>query len=168
MKQKFIDYFMGVAELTANLSYAKRLQVGAVMVNGNQIIATGYNGMPADWDNNCETREERMFENPDVAERLVENGWTVDIDKNCVAYKLTTRPEVLHAEMNCISKVARSTLSSEGATLFITHAPCLECAKAIYQAGVQTVYYKTPYRNTAGLDFLKQGNVNVHQFRDSV
>ena len=167
MKPKFIDYFMSIAEITGKLSYAQRLQVGSVLVKGNQIIATGYNGMPADWSNVCETREERVFDDPAVAEMLIEQGWTLDPDKNCVVYKLTTKPEVLHAEMNCLMKVARSTMSSEGATLFITHAPCVECAKAIYQAGISTVYYKTAYRSSDGIDFLTKSGVNVNQYEQS-
>lgn len=142
MKKKFIDYFMQIAELTSKLSYAKRLQVGAVIVKGNQIIGTGYNGMPTGWENNCE--------------HVQEDG------------TLKTKPEVLHAESNALTKVARSTESSEGATLFCTHAPCIECAKLIYQAGISTVYYKDYYRDDSGLKFLNQGNINVHQYNDSI
>jgi dCMP deaminase len=138
MKKKFIDYFMGIADLTSKLSYAKRLHVGAVIVKGNQIIGTGYNGMPTGWENNCEL--------------TLEDG------------TLKTKPEVLHAESNAIAKVSRSTESSEGATLFCTHAPCIDCAKLIYQAGISTVYYREQYRDDSGLRFLSQGNVNVHQF----
>lgn len=142
MKKKFVDYFMSIADLTSKLSYAKRLQVGAVIVKGNQIIGTGYNGMPTGWENNCE--------------HTLEDG------------SLKTKPEVLHAESNVISKVARSTESSEGATLFCTHAPCIECAKLIYQAGISTVYFKEHYRDDSGLKFLNQGNINVHQYNDSL
>lgn len=133
---------MQIAELTSKLSYAKRLQVGAVIVKGNQIIGTGYNGMPTGWENNCE--------------HVQEDG------------TLKTKPEVLHAESNALTKVARSTESSEGATLFCTHAPCIECAKLIYQAGISTVYYKDYYRDDSGLKFLNQGNINVHQYNDSI
>lgn len=132
---------MKFAELTSTLSYAKRLKVGAVIVKGDsQIIATGYNGMPAGWDNICELE--------------LEDG------------TLKTRPEVLHAEMNSLMKVAQSTESSKGATLFCTHAPCMDCAKAIYQAGISTVYYKEKYRDDSGLKFLSKGDVNVHQYTD--
>jgi len=141
MKPKFIDYFMGIADLTSKLSYAKRLQVGAVIVKGNQIIGTGYNGMPTGWENICETEVEGQ---------------------------LKTKPEVLHAESNAIAKVSRSTESSEGATLFCTHAPCIDCAKLIYQAGISTVYYREQYRDDSGLRFLSQGNVNVHKFTNSI
>jgi len=133
MKKKFIDYFMEVAELTASLSYANRLQVGALIVQGNRIIGTGYNGMPTDWDNECEV-----------------DG--------------VTKPEVLHAETNAIAKVAQSTESSKGATLFCTHAPCIDCAKLIYQSGIETMYYRNDYRSDAGVKFLKLGGVNVHHY----
>lgn len=139
MKPKFIDYYMKIAEVTSGLSYAKRLQVGAVIVKENQILATGYNGMPSGWENICETVE------PDGSTK--------------------TKPEVLHAETNAIAKVAQSTESSNGATLFCTHAPCIECAKLIYQSGINTVYYKDQYRSDAGLKFLELSGVNVHQHK---
>lgn len=143
MRPKFIKYFMDFAELTASLSYAKRLKVGAVIVKDNgQIIGNGYNGMPSDWDNNCEN--------------LKEDG------------SLKTRPEVLHSESNAILKVARSTESSEGATMFCTHAPCMDCAKLIFQSGIKTIYYKNQYREDAGIKFLMISGVNVHQYPDSL
>ena len=135
MKKKFIDYFMQMAELTATLSYAKRLQVGALIVKGNRIVGTGYNGMPTDWENDCE---------------IEVNG------------ELKTKAEVLHAETNAIAKVAQSTESSEGSTMFCTHAPCVDCAKLIYQSGIATLYFKHEYRDDAGLKFLKLSGVNVH------
>lgn len=144
---------MGIADLTSKLSYAKRLNVGAVIVKGNQIIGTGYNGMPTGWENNC---EEKVYQI---------DGWLVD-EEGC--YELKTKPEVLHAESNAIAKVSRSTESSEGATLFCTHAPCIDCAKLIYQAGISTVYYRDQYRDDSGLKFLSQGNVNVHQYFNKV
>jgi dCMP deaminase len=79
-----------------------------------------------------------------------------------------TKPEVLHAETNAIAKVSQSTESSNGATLFCTHAPCIECAKLIYQSGISTVYYRDEYRNDAGLVFLKLSGVNVHQYSNSI
>ena len=142
MKPKFIDYYMKIAEVTSGLSYAKRLQVGAVIVKGNQIIGTGYNGMPTGWENVCET---------------------VEIDGST-----KTKPEVLHAETNAIAKVSQSTESSEGATLFCTHAPCMECAKLIYQSGINSVYYRDTYRDDSGLNFLKLSGVHVHQFTNSI
>lgn len=143
MKPKFVDYYMKIAEVTSGLSYAKRLQVGAVIVKDNQILATGYNGMPSGWENVCET------------ETYDEDGFHIT---------LKTKPEVLHAEMNSLMKVATSTESSLGATLFCTHSPCLDCAKAIYQAGIKEVFYKNDYRSNDGINFLKLCDVNVQQY----
>ena len=173
MKKKFIDYYMEVAELTAKLSYTKRLQVGAVIVRENQIIATGYNGMPAGWENNCETKE-WCSDGGWLSPVEIEEGWPydgtyLDTEGNEMKgrYRLRTKPEVLHAESNAIAKVSKSTESSEGSTLFCTHAPCLECAKLIYQSGIKSVFFGKQYRDTAGVEFLKQGNVDVHQYNSS-
>ena len=148
MKQKFIDAHMKAAEVYSQLSSAKRLQVGCVVVKDNTIIGIGYNGMPAGWDNNCEE--------------------VVDVDPSDPRYdfnnftkELKTKPEVLHAETNSLAKIARSTNSSEGAALFVTHAPCLDCAKIIHQAGINSVYYRNTYRSTDGIDFLEKCNINV-------
>ena len=172
MKKKFIDYFMNIADLTSKLSYAKRLQVGAVIVKGNQIIGTGYNGMPTGWENNC---EDKVWDkgaggwlDPEEMERMYPYEEYHPEAERVVRYGLKTKPEVLHAESNAIAKVSRSTESSEGATLFCTHAPCIDCAKLIYQAGISTVYYREQYRDDSGLRFLNQGGINVHQFTDSI
>jgi dCMP deaminase len=142
MKPKFIDYYMKIADVTSTLSYAKRLQVGAVIVKDNQILATGYNGMPSGWENVCEISDEQGL--------------------------LKTKPEALHAETNAIAKVAQSTESSQGSTLFCTHAPCIECAKLIYQSGITTLYYKEQYRDDSGVNFLKLSGVNVHRHNNSL
>ena len=139
MKRKFIDAFMEVAETFANLSSATRLKVGAIVVKDDRIISIGYNGMPAGWDNCCE-------------EKVYSLG-------NANDYELKTKTEVLHAESNAIAKLARSSESGQEATMFITHSPCIECAKLIYQSGIATVYYKTEYRSTQGVDFLKKSGV---------
>jgi dCMP deaminase len=145
MKQKFVDYYMKVAELTSTLSYAKRLQVGSVIVKGNKILATGYNGMPSGWDNECETTE------------------LVELDEKFVK-RLVTKPEVLHSETNAIAKVSASTESSEGATMFCTHAPCINCAKLIYQSGINNLYYRDTYRDSAGIKFLESSGVLVTKY----
>lgn len=149
MKPKFVDYYMKIAEVTSGLSYAKRLQVGAVIVKDNQILATGYNGMPSGWENVCETE---VIETYAGFEGAILNT------------KLVTKPEVLHAETNAIAKVAQSTESSKDSTLFCTHAPCIECAKLIYQSGITTLYYKHQYRDDSGIKFLQLSGVNVHQY----
>lgn len=166
MKQKkFIDYYMKIAEVTAQLSYAVRLKVGAVLVRDNQIIGTGYNGMPSGWDNNCENKiydagsggwlsPEEIFEQYPYEEHKPDAN-------QVVRYNLKTKPEVLHAESNALMKVARSTESSMNATMFCTHAPCIECAKLIYQAGVTKLYYREQYRDNKGLEFLSKSGVDV-------
>ena len=143
MKKKFIEAYMEVAETFANLSTAKRLQVGAIVVKDDRIISIGYNGMPSGWDNDCEY------------EMLGDYG-THNTE-------LKTKPEVLHAESNAIAKLARSPESGEGATIFITHAPCMDCAKLIYQSGISKVYYKTDYRSTQGIEFLNKSGVTVNK-----
>ena len=167
MKPKFIDYFMKVAELTATLSYAKRLQVGAVIVKGNQTIGTGYNGMPTDWENTCEHKDykEPHWAGIDpITFKPFDELYPLE-DENG-RYRWVTKPETLHSEMNALMKVAQSTESSSGAVMFCTHAPCMDCAKAIYQAGISTLYYREEYRSTKGTEFLKKSGVNVIKYEN--
>lgn len=130
MKQKFVEAYMDVAERFAQLSSAKRLNVGAIVVKDDRIISIGYNGMPSGWDNVCEHEDK-------------------------------TKPEVLHAESNAIAKLAKSSESGNGATMFVTHSPCIDCAKLIYQSGIATVYYKNDYRSIQGIEFLVKSNVRI-------
>ena len=161
---------MGVADLTSRLSYAKRLQVGAVIVNGNQIIGTGYNGMPTGWDNNCEDKEwcsaGGWLDPDEIEEGWPHEGTYLDANGNEMQgrYRLKTKPEVLHAESNAIAKVSRSTESSENSVMFCTHAPCIQCAKLIYQAGISSLYYRNTYRDNDGLEFLEKSGVNVTKY----
>ena len=163
---------MKVAELTSTLSYAKRLQVGAVIVDGNKILATGYNGMPSGWDNNCESFEYMSIDaggwlDPEeIYERwpFVEDDMDPDLGY-ARRYRLKTKDEVLHAETNAIAKVSASTESSEGATMFCTHAPCINCAKLIYQSGINSLYYRDTYRDIAGIEFLEKSGVSVTKYK---
>jgi len=132
---------MKSAKAYAELSSAKRLQVGCVIVKDNTIIGIGYNGMPSGWDNNCE----------EVIEQHEDGGQV-----------LKTRPEVLHAETNAIAKVAKSTNSTDGADMFITHAPCLECAKLIHQSGIKSVWFSKHYRDESGINFLQKCKIGVN------
>ena len=173
MKPKIIRAHMQVAETYAKLSTARRLQVGAIMVKDDRIISIGYNGMPAGWDNNCEDinwiGDAGGWLSPEeIEEQWPHTGIYMDKDGEEYAsrYKLVTKPEVLHAEANAIAKVARSAESAEGSTLFITHAPCIECAKLIYQSGIDKVYYRQYYRSNAGINFLKQAGVTINQLED--
>ena len=164
MKEKHVKAYMKTAHAFAECSTARRLNVGAIVVKDNRIISIGYNGMPSGWDNTCEIEEESMADNPwhDYA-HLTQSGWTFANGKYS---KLKSKPEVLHAETNAIAKLARSPESGEGSTMFITHSPCLDCAKLIYQAGIKEVYYETEYRNTDGVDFLRRCDVEIHHTHD--
>ncbi len=144
MKTKLKQAYMKTAETFAELSHARRLHVGAIIVKDDRIISIGYNGMPAGWDNNCEY---------EVYEEVGDDVETV----------LKTRPEVLHAETNAIAKLARSTESGLDADLFVTHSPCLDCAKLIYQSGIKRVFYGAGYRDSSGVDFLKTSGIQVEQ-----
>ena len=133
---------MKAAQVYAELSTAVRLQVGCVIVKDNTIIGIGYNGMPSGWDNVCETVKFKDF-----------TGTVL----------MKSKPEVLHAETNAIAKVSRSNNSTDSADLFVTHAPCLECAKLIYQSGIKSVFYRDTYRSEDGIQFLQKCNVEVKQ-----
>ena len=141
MKEKLKRAYMKTAETFAELSYARRLHVGAIVVKDDRIISIGYNGMPAGWDNNCEN----VIQHSDDTTSL------------------KTKPEVLHAETNAIAKLAKSNESGLGATMFITHAPCLDCAKLIYQSGIGHVLYRDSYRDTGGITFLEKSGIKVEQ-----
>lgn len=151
MKPKFVQAFMRSAEVFAELSSAQRLKVGCVIVKDNRIISIGYNGMPSGWDNVC---EHQMPKEVDADSRTITPA------------QLVTKPEVLHAEANAIAKVAQSSESSAGATLFCTHAPCLDCAKLIHQSGITAVYYRDKYKSQAGLHFLEKCGIIVSQITE--
>lgn len=133
-KQDWDAACMDMAVAVSKLSVAERAQVGCVVVKGSNVISVGYNGTPVGWRSNvCED----------------DNG--------------ETKAEVLHAESNAIAKTARSTQSCEGASLYVTLSPCINCAKLIIQAGIVEVFYRERYHNTEGLDLLHQANINVQQ-----
>jgi len=139
--------YMQTAYQFAKLSYAERRKVGCVIVKDKQLISFGYNGMPHGFENTCE--------------ELIpcSDGCTCDCDMTTTA----TRREVLHAESNAIMKVAKSTMSCDGAELYTTTCPCFDCAKLIIQAGISKVYYSEDYRDMSGIDLLKTANIEVEQ-----
>jgi dCMP deaminase len=149
MKSKYVNAYIDIAHRVAELSHARRLKVGSVIVK-DDVITYGYNGMPSGWDNDCEHWVE------------INEPWS-DADQ-----ELMTRPEVLHAESNAVSKMARSTVSADGADMFITHSPCMDCAKMIFQAGVSRVFYSTEYRSRAGVEFLQKSGVAVEKISRQV
>ena len=146
-----IRAYMKTAQIFSELSHARRLHVGAIVVKDDRIISIGYNGMPAGWDNNCEYEVEEFQTEYGVGSKLVKTG------------ELKTKPEVLHAETNAIAKLAKSTESGANASMFITHSPCLDCAKLIFQSGISSVFYRDAYRSEDGIQFLKQSGVEVEQ-----
>lgn len=145
VKEKHKLAHMKAAFAYAACSTAVRLQVGCVIVKDNRVISIGYNGMPSGWTNEC---EDEVFSK---------------VSKIEVTKELVTKPEVLHAEMNALMKLARSTESGEGASAFITHQPCMECSKGLYQAGIKEIFYVHPYRLDDGLKFLKECKIPVEQ-----
>ena len=130
-KEVFDKRYMRMATIWAENSYCERRKVGAIIVKDKMIISDGYNGTPSGFENVCE-------------------------DENNV-----TKPYVLHAEANAITKIARSNNNSEGATLYVTASPCIECAKLIIQAGIKRVVYGEKYRLTDGIDLLERAGVTV-------
>ncbi len=167
MKQKFIDLYMDWAQRTSQLSHAVRLQVGAVIVKDDSVISYGYNGMPAGWDNDCEDvvwdRGAGGWLDPEEFEMQYPlEAWHEEAGRN-VRHGLKTKPEVLHAEMNSLMKLAKSSSSGNQASLFVTHSPCLDCAKGIFQAGIKEVFYREEYRSNDGIDFLKKCGVKVEK-----
>ena len=130
---KFDKRYLEMASLWAKNSYCKRRQVGALIVKDNMIISDGYNGTPSGFENVCED----------------ETG--------------ATKPYVLHAEANAITKVAKSGNSSEGSTLYVTASPCMECSKLIIQSGIKRVVYLDEYRLTDGIDLLKRAGIEVEK-----
>ena len=160
LPSKFANAHMKAAEVYSQLSSARRLHVGCVVVKDNTIIGIGYNGMPSGWDNNC---EDKVYAN----EWSVDNEvWEYQEEDSGHPYNLKTKPEVLHAETNALAKIARSTNSSDGASMFITHAPCLDCAKLIHQSGINSVYYRNTYRSEDGIKFLEKCNIKVEKLCD--
>ena len=132
-KKKFDGRYLEMAAVWAKNSYCTRRQVGAILVKDRMIISDGYNGTPAGFENVCED----------------ENG--------------VTKPYVLHAEANAISKVAKSANSADGATLYVTASPCVECAKLIIQSGIRRVVYRDEYRLTDGIDLLRRAGIEVEK-----
>lgn len=156
---------MDFAVRVSEMSYAEKLKVGAVIVN-NDTCVFGYNGSPAGWSNVCENKIyfDPTFDLPPDT-KLTDVITEYPLEDETGRYYLKTKPEVLHAESNALVKLARSTIKAEDAIMFITHGPCIHCAKMIYQVGINEVYYLNEYRSTDGIEFLKQCKINIQQFQ---
>ena len=138
-KQFLLDQrYLAMARIWSQNSYCNRRQVGAIIVKNQMVISDGYNGTPSGFENECE-----------------------DCDNK-------TKPYVLHAEANAITKVARSNNSSDGSTLYVTASPCIECSKLIIQAGIKRIVYAEKYHNTDGLDLLERANIEVVHIKDEI
>jgi dCMP deaminase len=157
--------YMQMAYQTAKLSYAQRRRVGCIIVKDEQIVSFGYNGTPHGFDNTCEedviTRQ--YFENPDRALELEEDHGYTCANGCCEKTTTKTKQEVLHAESNAITKLAKSTMTSIDADLYTTTAPCFQCAKLIIQSGIKRVYYSENYRDMSGVELLNKANIEVKE-----
>ena len=162
------DYqYLRIAKIWSENSYSRRNKVGAIIVKDGMIISDGYNGTPSGFDNNCENEVKCDVDPSDSLDGGASICMTYNDDCNkCPHHYLVTKPEVLHAEANAITKVAKTTNSSDGSTLYVTLSPCIECAKLIIQAGIKRVVYNDIYRNTDGLELLKKAGIELVQIKD--
>jgi dCMP deaminase len=168
------EAYMQMAEIWAMRSKANRKQVGALIVKDRQIISDGYNGMPAgDEDDGCETVEwcsaGGWLSPEEIEEQWPHTGTYIDSSGNEMTgrYKLLTKPGVLHAESNALTKIAENGgVGARGATLYVTMSPCFECSKLIKQSKIAKVVYREQYRDTSGIDFLKSRGVEVVQLKE--
>lgn len=158
-EERYNNLYMDIAARFAAMSFARRLNVGSVIVKNDNIISFGWNGMPSGWDNDCEDVHYTYDERETLSDKT---AWVYNETKQQYS-RLKTKPEVLHAESNAIAKLAKSSESSDGATLYCTHSPCIECAKLILQSGIKNVFYRNQYRSNNGIDFLRKSGINTEQ-----
>ena len=166
MKQRFIDFYLRIAKECSQMSYGQRLKVGAVLVKDDNILSFSWNGTPSGWDNTC---EDKVWDSS-------AGGWLTPVELDAqypfsayhpeaqreVRYGLRTKDEVIHAEENVIAKAAKyGGVGTKGSTMFITHSPCVKCARGMIQAGIAAVYYSEDYRSADGVDFLRKGGIEV-------
>jgi len=144
-------YCLNIAVQCAKQSTAIKLKVGAVIIKDNHIISDGYNGTPSGFNNTCET-----------CTKGIDNCTEVKFCRNCKYFK--TKDEVLHAESNAILKCAKDGIATKNTTLYITHSPCIDCAKLIIQAGIKRVVYLDKYRKDDGIKLLKKYNIKIEQY----
>ena len=169
-QQKYDEIYMKIAKSISELSYANRNKVGCVIVSDDgQLISQGFNGTPSGYDNCCEDKVYNYIPGKDCKRPDSCTKGKDGTCKGCIlseqstSYTLVTKPEVLHAESNAISKCAKWNSSTDGATCYVTLSPCVDCSKLMIQSGIKKVYYKELYRNTEGIDLLKQAGIEVKQ-----
>lgn len=144
IQQELDEVYLKISKTWSTLSKAKRQKVGCLIVKDGSIISDGYNGTPKGFDNKCEMFDPRFC-------------WSQEV----------TKPEVLHAESNAITKLAKSTQSSVGATMYITISPCVECAKLIIQSGITRVVFGRVYKNLKGVTLLKKAKIEVTNYEST-
>jgi dCMP deaminase len=154
--------YMQMAYQIAKLSYAERRKVGCLIVKDEQIVSFGYNGTPHGFDNQCEDLHAVLPKGDEQILELKEHGYCCDKHGGTWS-KLVTKKEVLHAESNAITKLAKSTLTSKDSILYTTTSPCFDCAKLIIQAGVKEVYYCEEYIDVSGINLLEKAGIKTHQ-----
>jgi dCMP deaminase len=142
-QEKYNKFFMDVALRTAENSYARRMKVGSVLVKDFRIVATGWQGTPAGFDNACEEK--------------------IDQDGPDEVSNLKTKQDVIHSEANIIYFCAKHGIKTDGTTLYITLSPCVNCALAIIQAGIKRVYYHVPYRDDSGIKVLRKAGIMIDE-----
>ena len=157
MKRKWIEMYLDIADRIALESHAVRLKVGAVFVSPDGVMSTGINGLPAGSDNVCEDTHHSY----DERDYKPEEGWIHVPNKGY--YKTVTKPEVSHAEENLFQKLMVAGVSTKGGRIFLTHAPCIHCAKIIVGSGVTALHYRNDYRSTDGIDWLKKNHIEVNK-----
>ena len=158
IKERYKKVYYNIAQEISNLSYANRLKVGAIIVKDNRIISIGFNGTPPGWDNEC---EELLVAHDEREIYFEEKDWI--FNEETKQYRLKTKPEVVHAEMNALHKLASSHESGNNASMFCTHTPCMECAKGIVMSDIKNFYFIDRYRSDDGLSFLLKSGINVEQ-----
>jgi dCMP deaminase len=159
-EKKYHNFYMDIAERCSLMSFAERKKVGCVIVKDGNIIAMGWNGMPSGMDNRCEDLITCSYCNGSGSVDIVHG--MVDCDRcDGTGHFLVTKTECLHAELNALSKLAKSNNSAEGATLYVTLSPCVDCAKLIIQSGIKTVVFKEPYRDLSGIELLEKCGIKV-------
>lgn len=166
MKNRFLTYYMDLAKRTAQLSYANKLKVGAILVKNDNIIGFSYNGTPSGWDNVAENRIYVSMEDAvslDYPDLYKKYPYSERIGQDDIRFDLKTKTEVSHAEENLILKLARSNESSEGGIMFVTHNPCYICSRMIYGARISEVYYAEDYRDSSGIEFLLKCGIKVEK-----
>ena len=167
-QEQYDRMYMDIALRCAKMSYAIRAKVGSVIVKDDNIISMGWNGMPAGMHNDCEDRvysEKVTLSTERVSETVREEFPFAEhiAHGHYRRYKLVTKPEVLHSEQNAVCKAAKSGTALRGATMYVTLAPCMNCAAIVYNAGIARLVYQNEYKGSAGVQFLKDRGVEVHR-----